>query len=345
MIDTNTGITYLLTGAAGFLGSHICSELLEAGEKVRALVLKGDPALKYVPPQVEIVEGDLCDRDSLEKFFEVPKGSKSICIHCASLVTVNPEFSQKLIDINVGGTENIINLCLKHSECKKLIYIGSTGAIPELPKGRIIREIDRFDPENDRVVGWYSKSKAMASQKVLDAVRERGLNACIVQPTGIFGPKDYAVGHVTGTILKIAAGQMKTGIDGSFNLCDVRDLAHSCIVAAKKGQRGRCYILGNEEISLRQLCDMMERECGCRTPETYLPVAVAYRMAERLEAQAREDGNMPLMTTLSVYNLARNNTFDYSRAQKELDYHVRPYTETLHDMFQWLREEKMLPVQ
>ncbi len=78
------GITvYLVTGAAGFLGSHVCDELLERGDRVRALVLPGDKSVIYVPKEVEIVEGDLCDVESLERFFTIPKGEESVVIHCA----------------------------------------------------------------------------------------------------------------------------------------------------------------------------------------------------------------------------------------------------------------------
>lgn len=331
--------TYLLTGAAGFLGSHICDELLARGERVRALVLPGDQSAKYISKEAELVEGDLCDRESLKKFFDVGLGQETVCIHCASLVTVNPDFSQKLLDVNVGGTENVIDMCLAHPECRKLVYVSSTGAIPELPKGETIREVYSFRAEDERVVGWYSKTKAMATQKVLDAVHRKGLNACIVHPSGILGPKDFAVGEVTGTVIKIINGEMPVGMSGSFNLCDVRDLAHGCVMAAERGRSGECYILGNEEVTLKQLCTMLEKDCRCKGPKFYLPTWLSYKLADMMEKKARKTGEKPVMTRFSVYNLDRNNTFDYSKAQRELDYHTRPYAETLHDMVGWLKEE------
>ena len=99
---------YLLTGAAGFLGSNICQQLLERGDSVRAFVLKGDPAVKYIPDGVEIFEGDLCSGEDCNHFFEVDEDTETVCIHCASMVTVNPDYSEKLMAVNVGGTENII---------------------------------------------------------------------------------------------------------------------------------------------------------------------------------------------------------------------------------------------
>lgn len=330
---------YLVTGAAGFLGSHVCDELLERGDHIRALVLPGDKSVKYVPSAVEIVEGNLCDVDSLRTFFTIPEGDESVVIHCASMVTTNPAFSQKLIDINVGGTKNMIEMCLAHPECKKMVYVSSTGAIPELPKGTAIKETDRFTPVDEKTqVGCYSQSKAMATQEVLDACRERGLNACVVHPSGILGPKDYAVGETTGTIIKIMNGEMSVGMGGSFNLCDVRDLAHGCVAAVDKGRVGECYILGNKEVTLKEVCQMLHDASGCKMPHFYVPIGMAYMLAAQMEKKAEKTGEKPLMTHFAVYNLARNNTFDYSKAERELGYHTRPYAETLADEARWLVE-------
>ena len=269
---------YLVTGAAGFLGSHVCDELLERGDCVRALVLPGDRSVKYVPQEVEITEGDLCDTESLERFFAVPDGTETIVINCLSMVSTNAEYNQKMMDINVGGTKNMIDKCLEHPECRKMVYVSSTGAIPEQPRGTVIREVGQFTPiDEGRQVGCYSQSKAMATQAVLDACRDRGLKACVVHPSGILGPKDYAVGETTGTVIKIMNGKM--------------------------------------------------------------PVGMAYKLAEQMEKKAEKTGEKPLMTSFAVYNLARNNRFDYSKAERELGYHTRPYEETLRDEAEWLVKE------
>ena len=329
-------VKYLVTGAAGFLGGTICRQLIERGEDVRAFVLPGDPAMKYVPQEAEIVEGDLTDVASLEKLFAVEEGTETIVLHIASIVTVNPDYSSKVMEVNVDGTRNIIRLCLSHPECKKLVYCSSTGAIPEAAMGKAIKEVRRFDP--DEVVGCYSRSKAMASQAVLDAVHENGLNACIVHPSGIMGPEDYAIGETTGTLIKIIKGEMPASIDGSVNLCDVRDLAAGTIATADKGKAGECYILANEPVSFRDFSRMVSDEAGCKKVGMFLPVWAASIMGGMMEKQAKKKGVKPMMTRFSVYNLARNNKFDSTKAVRELGYSTRSYRDTIHDEIQWLKE-------
>ena len=153
---------YLVTGAAGFLGSNICRQLIARGERVRALVLNGDPTEKYVPRGVEIVHGDLLDTASLDRFFKTEEGDEVYVIHSASIVWVKVEANPKVRAVNVDGTANIIAQCVKH-RVAKLIYISSTGAIPELPAGQKIREVDHFWPR-EGLIGYYSETKAEATQ-------------------------------------------------------------------------------------------------------------------------------------------------------------------------------------
>ncbi len=324
---------YLVTGAAGFLGSTICRQLVAKGEKVRGLVHRTAPNL---PEAVEIFKGDLSDKDSLEPFFTVPEGEETIVLHIASVVSVEPEYDERIVKANVGGTNNIIDMCLAHRECKKLVYCSSTGAIPELPKGQPIKEVTEFEPE--KLWDCYSQTKAQATQNVLHAVKERGLNACVVHPSGILGPEDWSVSETTGTLINIIKGQMPAGIDGSFNLSDVRDLANGTILAAEKGRSGECYILANDEITFKEFCKIVAEESGCKPIKMFLPIKLANFMGKIAEKHAKRTGKKALMTTFSVYNLARNNTFDCTKAREELGYTTRPCRETLCDEIAWLKE-------
>jgi len=162
---------YLVTGAAGFMGTNVCAQLLERGDAVRAFVLKGDPAVKFMPKAVEIFEGDLCSAEDCEKFFVVEPGVQTVCIHCASMVTINPNYSEKLIAVNVGGTENMLNAAKNHPECKKFVYVSSTGAIPELPKGESIRA--SCAGASSRAPPLYHHSPAAVTARYLGVTDEK----------------------------------------------------------------------------------------------------------------------------------------------------------------------------
>ena len=327
---------YLVTGAAGFLGSTVCRQLIDRGENVRAFVLEGDKSAQFLPKEVEIVYGDLCNKDDLERFFTIEDDAETVVLHIASIVTVNPDYSQKVMDVNVGGTENIVEMCKSH-KVSKLVYCSSTGAIPEEEKGTI-RECEGSIPlDPERIKGCYSMSKAMATNVVLKAAAD-GLNACVVHPSGILGPEDFAMGETTKTLVDIINGEMPAGIDGSFNLCDVRDLADGVIGAADKGKSGECYILGNEPVSFKDFTKLVSEESGCKPLKFFLPISAANLLAKMLEKKAKKTGEKPLMTTFSVYNLARNNRFDSSKAAKELGYTTRPYRETIRDEIRWLKD-------
>lgn len=323
---------YLVTGAAGFLGSTICRQLVEKGERVRGLIHRTAPTL---PEEVELFKGNLSDKESLRDFFTVPEGEETIVLHIASIVSVTPEYDERVVNANVGGTNNIIDMCLEHPECKKLVYCSSTGAIPELPKGQPIKEVTEFEP--DKLQDCYSQTKAQATQNVLKAVKERGLNACVVHPSGILGPDDWSISETTGTLIKIIKGEMPAGIDGSFNLSDVRDLANGTILAAEKGRCGECYILANAEITFKEFCKIVAEESGCKPIKMFLPIKLAYMFGKIAEMHAKRTNTKALMTTFSVYNLARNNTFDYSKAEKELGYTTRSCKETIRDEVAWLK--------
>lgn len=335
MINRNR--IYLVTGAAGFLGSNVCRQLVNNGERVRAYVLPGDASAKYLPEGVEVVYGDLLDIRALERFFEVKNNEEVIVLHIASIVTVNPEYSKKVMDVNVSGTENIVSLCKKH-KVSKLVYCSSTGAIPELEDGPIKECEGEIPIDPDRIRGCYSLSKALATNLVLKAVKEDGIDACVVHPSGILGPDDFAMGETTRTLVDIINGEMPAGISGSFNLCDVRDLANGVILASEKGRCGECYILGNRPVSFKEFSKLVSEESGCRKMRFFLPLGVASFIAGIMEKKAKKAGKKPLMTRFSVYNLARNNDFDSSKAERELGYTTRSYRETIRDEIKWLKE-------
>lgn len=331
---------YLLTGAAGFLGSTICRQLISRGESVRALVLPNDPYAKYLPEQTDICEGDLSKRESMDTFFTVHPETEVYVIHCGSIVTVNPTFSQKVYDVNVVGTENVLYYCDRMGkQLRSLVYVGSTGTLGSKSGNQEYTEPTYFNPS--QLPDCYSRTKAEASNRVLDAA-QRGMNACIVMPTGILGPDDHSNSTTTSTLVEIIHGTMPMGIDGSFNLADVRDLAGGVILATEHGKRGECYILGNKVVSFRSFAKLIAEAAGTKPMTVFLPCWVARLMAQLSEWRCRRNGKKPLLTTYSVDVLAQSNNFSSAKANHELGYTCRPYTETIQDEVRFLRKEGMI---
>ena len=336
----NDNRLYLVTGAAGYLGLTVTKQLIAQGAKVRAFILPNDPARKYLPAEVEVYEGDLTNKESMLSFFTLPEGTQGYVLHIASIVSSNPEWSQRVVDVNVGGTKNIIDLCLATPAIQKMVYCSSTGAIPDQPRGVAIAETNHFDQA--LVPGCYSQSKAIATQAVLDACKERGLHACVVHPSGIMGPGDYAHGELTQTLVRIVKGELRIGLDCDFNLCDVRDLADGIIKAVVHGRDGECYILANKPVTFKQFSDMAIGAVGGKRIRVFLPIPVVMIGVKILERVAKIRGKKPILTTFYLVNVARNNLFDCTKAQTELGYRTRPYMDTITDHVRWMKEEGLL---
>lgn len=332
-------IIYLLTGASGNLGSSISRQLISEGNNVRSLILKGDPAAVRIPKESEIFFGDVTDNDSLEKFFMVEDDTEVIVIHCASIVTVSPEYNEKVYEVNVNGTKNIVNKCIDHN-VKKLVYISSTGAIPEKLNGESIIEVDNFNP--DSVIGFYGKTKAEATQIVIDAVKENRLNASIVYPTGICGPYDYAFGYFSKFVIDYVKGNMPVGIKGSFNAVDVRDLANGVIACCKKGRKGEGYIMGNTVVSMKDIFYIISKATGVKQVKLILPIWIAHVIALISSTVSKITKKPASLTSFAIYNLVRNNSFSSRKSEKELGYKVRPFEETIIDSINWLKAEKKI---
>lgn len=331
---------YLLTGAAGFLGSAICRELINHDLEVRAFVLPNDKYAKYLPQQVKIVEGDLLNEKDLSVFFDVAADRDIYVVHCASIVTVNPAFSQKVYDVNVTGTENILKQCWKIGEClKMLVYVGSAGTLGSKAGDAIYYEPSYFDP--DHLPDCYSQTKALASNKVLDCAHQ-GLPACIVMPTGILGPDDYSYSTTTSSVIEIIKGKLPMGIDGTFNLADVRDLAHGVYLASKGGRIGESYILGSDVIRFSTFAKTIAEVADTKPITRFLSCKTARVMAQISELWSHISHNRPLLTTYSIDVLAQSNQYSSTKAKRELGYTHRPCVETIRDEVTFLRRENMI---
>ena len=158
---------YLVTGATGHLGNTVAHRLARAGRQVRALVLPGEEHAPQLPEGVEAVAGDVRSPASLEALFAGAEGRDVTVIHCAGIVSIASRFDQNVYDVNVTGTKNVVDACVRRG-VKKLVHVSSVHALPEKPGGAPVSETDVFSP--GAVVGLYAKTKAAATAYALAAL-------------------------------------------------------------------------------------------------------------------------------------------------------------------------------
>lgn len=332
-------VIYLVTGATGYLGNNIVRQLVAEGKNVRALVLPGDKGVWRLPATVQIHEGNVLNPGDLEEFFKVHDGTEIMVIHSAGIVSTTWGYNERLYKVNVLGTQNIVNQCIR-SRVKKLVYVSSVHALPELPKDQTIVEIKEFEP--DLIVGFYGKTKATASQIVMDAVRSGELNATLVFPSGLCGPYDYEIGYVTQLLIDCAKNKLPAGIKGGYDFVDVRDVARGVIAACEKGGNGEGYILANRYLPAMEILQYVHEQTGCRRVRQALPVWVAKAFLPLFSLYYKARKKRPLFNRYSLYTIASNSKFSNAKARQELGFTVRPFADTVADTLNWLRKEAFI---
>ena len=327
---------YFVTGATGFLGRAVVRQLLTKTSEIYALIMKDDPLAADLPIGIHIRMGNVCDHSSLDSFLDGADG-KSCVIHCAGIVSVASRPGERLYQVNVGGTENIVNACISHG-VGKLVYVSSVHALAENPKCvEIDAETDAFDP--DRLVGDYAKSKAMATHAVLDAAKT-SLDASVVLPSGIIGPGDTAGGSITELLLSFLAGKLPIAVRGGYDFVDVRDVAAGIVSCAEKGVRGKCYILSGHYATIRDILETVGRSTGINKAVSYLPVSLAKLIAPFYELDSIRRKKKLFFTPYAVHVLQSNAKFSKKASENDLGYAPRSLKETLIDTVKWLNKSR-----
>ena len=324
---------YLVTGASGFLGRTVLSELKEKNTEVRALVMENDPLAKELPHWVSVVYGDVCDDASLDRFFSGADG-KACVIHCAGIVSVASRPGDRIYRVNVGGTNNILRHCEK-SGVGKLIYVSSVHAIPEKPKGTEITEDAVFSPE--MVHGDYAKSKTIATSLVFEAA-SRGLNASVVFPTGIIGPGDVGKGSVTNMLLSFIAGKLPLAVKGGYDFVDVRDVAAGIVACSEHGKAGHGYILSGQYATIRDILNAAKDALGLKRSVSFLPICFAKLIAPLYEKRSLRKKQTLYFTPYAVSVLDSISQFSRAAAPASFGYAPRSLQSSIRDTVLWLKK-------
>lgn len=331
---------YIITGAAGHLGSTLVKKLRTDNISVRALMLPGDKeaAARISALGADVFYGDVQDIKSLHPLFSNLKDKSVTVIHCAGIISIATKDDKRLRNVNVGGTINMLSMC-KAASIRRLVHVSSVHAIPE-PEGKgIVTEVKHF--ASNLVHGLYAKSKAEATELVLKRAA-RGLNVSVVHPSGILGPGDYGQGLLTGMAVEFLGGRMPAGVRGGYDFVDVRDVANGILSCAEHGKAGECYILSGHYATIKELLDLLA-EITHRPPVRFIvPMWMAKMVAPLSELSAKLQHHPPLFTPYSLYTLNTLYRFSHEKATSELAYNPRNLRETLTDMVSSLKEQKRI---
>jgi dihydroflavonol-4-reductase len=326
---TGSGLS-VVTGASGHLGNVLVRQLVASGHHVRAVVPPFEDQGQIPGPGVEVVISDVRDRGSLEGAL---RGARRV-FHLAGIVTISTGQRRLLEEVNVRGTRNVVQACLK-TGVERLVYTSSVHALGEPGDGSAIREQHEFRPEC--LFGDYAWSKARASTEIMAAVRQ-GLNAVMVFPSGIVGPYDHRLSELGTLFLSVLCGRMRVYVDGAYDFVDVRDVADGCMSAMENGRTGQGYILSGNRVTVREMLRELDRYAVRRPFRARAPMWAARTAAAFTPLFYRLTGKKPVLTGYSLRVIGSNCRMDRTKAETELGFRARPFAETVQDTAVWLRE-------
>lgn len=318
-----------VTGATGFIGASIVRELLKDGREVRVLVRAGSDTSNLAGLDIELWRGDLLDHDSLRQGLR----GCDVLYHAAAdyrLWTRNP---QQMYRINVEGTKAVLDAALENA-LSRVIYTSSVGTLGNPGDGTPGTE-DTPVALTD-MVGHYKKSKFLAEREAERFV-SRGLNLVIVNPSTPVGPLDIKPTPTGKIIVDFLNRKMPAYLDTGLNIIAVEDCARGHILAERKGRVGQKYILGNTNLTLRDIFGLLEEITGLAAPRVRLPYTPILLAAYVNEGLARITGKEPLIPLAGVQMAAKFMFFDSAKAVRELGLPQTPVKDALERAVEWFR--------
>ena len=327
-------MTTLLTGATGFLGSALARELIKEGQTLKLLVRNKTDTRNIDDLDCEVLYGDLRDRESLKKALV---GCQTL-YHTAAYYSLWNRDKKLIYDINVQGTRNILESALD-SGIEKVVYTSTVGCIGLSDNGSPANEDQPMNPAflcND-----YKLSKYQAEQVALELFG-RGLPVVIVNPSTPVGPRDIKPTPTGKIILDFMNHKMPAYIDTGLNLIDVVDCARGHILAEGKGQPGERYILGNKNMSLKEILLTLEFLTGIKAPRIKMPYWVAYLAGSACEWISNSITHQPPSVPLAGVKMAKYFMyFDSSKAVRELGLPQNPVDHALNNAVLWFKENSL----
>lgn len=327
-------MTTLVTGATGFVGSHVARQLVNAGQSVRALVRPGSNLEALAGLQVEYFEGDLRDASSLERAMQ---GMRRV-FHVAAdyrLWTPRPE---EIYQNNVEGTRKLLGAA-QRAGVERIVYTSTVATIAVPRHGALPNEDTHASL--DEMIGHYKRSKFLAEEVAIEAAAS-GAPVVIVNPTAPVGPWDWKPTPTGRIILDFLKGKMPAYVDTGLNVAAVEDIAAGHLLAAEKGCIGERYILGGRNMTLKQILDALSAITGRRAPRIRLPHAVALAAGYADQLFSRLAGREPQIPVEGV-KMSRHRMFvESDKAARELGYKPTSVEAALERAVRWYEQHGYL---
>jgi dihydroflavonol-4-reductase len=328
-------MTVLVTGASGFVGSAVVRELLADGYAVRALVRKSSPLANLDGLRVEVATGDLGDPASLERALRGCSG----LFHVAADYRIWVPDKGTMLATNVEGTRNVMRAAIA-AGIRRIVYTSSVAALG-IPEGR---PGDEDTPVSEEaMIGPYKRSKFLAEQLVRRMSAEEALPAIIVNPSTPVGPFDVRPTPTGRMIIEAAAKRIPAYVDTGLNIVHVDDVGRGHVLAYEKGQIGRRYILGGDDMPFAAILAQIAAIYGHRPPRLRLPHAAVLPVALLSQTWARVFGGEPLATVDGIRMAKKRMFFTSERARRELGYAPRPAGDALRDAVAWFADRGLCP--
>jgi dihydroflavonol-4-reductase len=321
----------LVTGGTGFVGAHVVRALLARGRAVRCLVRRESRRDNLEGLDVEIAVGDVRDRVSLARAL---RGVATL-YHCAADYRLWVEDPGELSSVNVAGTQNVLAAAAE-AGVAKVVYTSSVGALGLNADGSPANETTPV--ARKEVVGRYKKSKYDA-ERAAEAWAGRGLPVVIVNPSAPVGELDIKPTPTGQMIVDFVNGRLPAYVDTGLNVVDVRDVAQGHLLAAERGRIGEKYILGNRNMTLKEILDTLSRVTGLPAPTLRLPHAVPLAVAAASTLLANLTGRPPRVSLESVRMSMHTMFFDAGKAVSQLGLPQSPVEEALLRAVNWFREK------
>ena len=321
----------LVTGATGFVGSVVARQLLARGDAVSVLARPGSDRRNLQGLAVTVREGDLRDPASLARACEGMEG----LFHVAADYRLWARDSRELYASNVDGTRALMRAA-QDAGVPRIVYTSSVATLGLHADGK---PADEETPSTlADMIGHYKRSKFLAEEVVRDMVRIDQLPAVIVNPSTPIGPWDIKPTPTGRMVRDAVAGRIPAYVDTGLNLAHVDDVAAGHLLAFARGKVGRRYILGGEDMSLREILAIIAELCGRAPPRIRLPRGLIYPVAFVSEAWAwLTHGAEPQVTVDGLRMSRKRMFFSSARARSELGYHDRPAREAIAAAVAWFQ--------